>query len=479
MKIKPTNKVIIASTIVLGLGIWLFSTLNRRKHQGEEHPEAKSVIRIPSTSNPLRNFLVNTDRDTTLILNKGSQIEIPASIFRTESGTIVQGKVEIDYREFHSLAQILLSGIPMAYDSAGMKYDFESAGMFQITGKQQGHPIFIQTGKSLKVNMASNNADALRFNQYYYDTIQHNWQFLRKDVPGITMTIGQANSPSNASTSTNASTSSNAYTSTNPSTSTQPNTKPLTFSIDVDKQKFPELAIYEKVVFTLSPRAKNFNPASAKIQWEEVTLEKTPTNNLYKLIFARGDSTVEIFASVNSEFSKDEQRYKQYQAAITAKQKHFQKDFEDNKKLISAIQAEELRKAQLAERPTLTQGAIYRTFTVEKFGIYNSDCPSNMPKGQTISLTFPSGTSKHGKLFSVYLVEPDKNNLYSLYQNLTFSFDPKTNNVLLVVFADNSIGVISSEKFKTIGPAEKEKTLALDFVTKNDYSETDIDACLK
>lgn len=40
--------------------------------------------------------------------------------------------VKITYREFADPIDFFVSGIPMEYDSAGRKYNFESSGMCEI-----------------------------------------------------------------------------------------------------------------------------------------------------------------------------------------------------------------------------------------------------------------------------------------------------------------------------------------------------------
>ena len=84
-----------------------------------------------------------------LIISGGSKITISSHSFEDLNGKLVDGWVEIKYKEFKNPAQILLSGISTEYDSGGVKRDFESAGMFEIYGSAKGTPIKISTGKKL------------------------------------------------------------------------------------------------------------------------------------------------------------------------------------------------------------------------------------------------------------------------------------------------------------------------------------------
>jgi len=64
--------------------------------------------------------------------DNGSKLIVPAAAFVNQNGKIVEGDVNIKFREMHDYVDFFLSGIPMTYDSAGTKYILESAGMVEI-----------------------------------------------------------------------------------------------------------------------------------------------------------------------------------------------------------------------------------------------------------------------------------------------------------------------------------------------------------
>ena len=88
-------------------------------------------------------FTVNSNEGGEFSHPSGTIIEIPKNAFEKD-GISVQGDVEIKYKEFKDQVDILLSGIPMHYDSAGNEYVLESAGMVQIFGFQNNIPIQIK-----------------------------------------------------------------------------------------------------------------------------------------------------------------------------------------------------------------------------------------------------------------------------------------------------------------------------------------------
>ena len=111
----------------------------------------------------------------------GSRITVPATAFVDENGTPVEGDVTIEYREFHNPAEIFVAGIPMTYDSAGTQYHFESAGMIDIQGHQDGKPVYIAAKAELEVEMRS-HYDGEHYNLYELDTNEQGWVYRGRDV---------------------------------------------------------------------------------------------------------------------------------------------------------------------------------------------------------------------------------------------------------------------------------------------------------
>ena len=119
----------------------------------------------------------------------GSKLIVPAAAFVDEQGGIVQGEVDIRYREFHDYVDFFLSGIPMRYDSAGTLYQLESAGMIEIYAEQDGRKINVAPGKEIDVELvsemripAAERAQVPSFNVYQLDTEARNWVYHAKDA---------------------------------------------------------------------------------------------------------------------------------------------------------------------------------------------------------------------------------------------------------------------------------------------------------
>lgn len=122
-------------------------------------------------------YTVTSGEARAIEVKGGTRIEIPACPFITADGQEIDGKVEIKYREMNDPVDFAVSGIPMTYDSAGQKFVFESAGMFEIQGWKDGKQVLVNPACPITINQKT-VAKHPKFNNYYLDTVARNWQFL-------------------------------------------------------------------------------------------------------------------------------------------------------------------------------------------------------------------------------------------------------------------------------------------------------------
>lgn len=110
-----------------------------------------------------------------------STVQIPANALIDENGQNVKGKVTLRYREFRDAVDIAFSEIPMDYEQDGESYQFNSAGMFEIRAIQDGKPVYLKEGKSLKINFElTERMEGLSF--YALADSNRRWAKLR-DIP--------------------------------------------------------------------------------------------------------------------------------------------------------------------------------------------------------------------------------------------------------------------------------------------------------
>ena len=124
-------------------------------------------------------YTINSGIDNVLIYPSGTRIFIPANCFRDQTGKPVTGSVRLSYREFRDPVDILVSGIPMKYDTAGEVSHFESAGMFEISASQNKAPLELAPGKKIEMNFVSTSKDSC-YNFYAFNDSTGNWDYKTK-----------------------------------------------------------------------------------------------------------------------------------------------------------------------------------------------------------------------------------------------------------------------------------------------------------
>lgn len=444
---------------------------------GSDDRKKNGIVQLPTKSNP-DTFVVSCNTDTTLIYNSGTTIRIPAHVFVDEHGAPVKGNVKINYREFHSVGDILLSAIPMRYDSAGKEMYFESAGMFDISAEQNNKMVYIQKDKSLEVSMATLDRTEKKFNQYLLDEKTGNWSFVKKDEVS---TLSKPNTVHVAAVDS--------------VQSTRP-VKPLgerMFTIDVTGR--PELEGYRGVVFEVTKDCKNFDQQEAKIDWGMVDIEKTD-KDLYKVTFSYPfsgpDRKYEVTArplkdgNMENAVKKFDELYADYKNKLAAAQradhdaeetlKREQQTYETVYSNYVALQAKnEAIAIENAVKTAQVTQVVYRTFQVKQFGIWNSDCPASMPQGVEVFAKFETVTGEKVNIASVYLVEKGRNALFNLYVPQKFSFNPDAENILIVITNDHKVGWVKNNAFESIGKDTKNYTFKLNMLDKENYTPADID----
>ena len=124
-------------------------------------------------------FGLDAGRDTTLTLSSGTVITYSGGTLVDASGDPVNGRFDLEYREFHDAVDIFLSGIPMTIETASGPGTLQTAGMFEIDARQQGKPLRIAEGRSIGIKFGSRYAED-DYNLYYMDPSEATWTEIGK-----------------------------------------------------------------------------------------------------------------------------------------------------------------------------------------------------------------------------------------------------------------------------------------------------------
>jgi hypothetical protein len=189
-QIKPPSnfkrivKAIVAVAAVAIVAFFSFKFLKNKKNIPEiaVNTEIKSAIKpaLTWTNLPYEKFEFDAAIGDTLFTQNGSILVFPANALVNSKGEIVQGKIEVQSREFNDALDYSIAGVPMAYDSAGIKYTFISSGMIDIKANQNGEALQVNPNSKPTLNLVSTNREK-NTNLYKLDTITGVWTNKGKD----------------------------------------------------------------------------------------------------------------------------------------------------------------------------------------------------------------------------------------------------------------------------------------------------------
>jgi hypothetical protein len=480
------------------------STQNTKSNKAFIAPPI-SKLNVPYTS-----YKLKAEQGATIAHQSKSKIIIPKKAFVNKQGQEIIGDVEIRYREFHNQADIIASGIPMAYDSAGIKSHLESAGMLDIKGYQNGEPVFIDPKKQITIEFASNYGED-KYNMYVLDTVAKNWQYVSRDnsLKGqkrIERETGLKGHETSANVVPNKEkelqkqlnaippkieTEKIVYTKkssqlTKPIEPLKP-TKATAgrpkFELEVDYKEFPELSAFKNAVFEVGAENKNYKNNFSEITWSSAEISegsKKGENYLLTLKLRERIEKLIVYPALTGAdyekaidaYNKKFVNYKTLQAEREAKELKLKEEFEakqaaykaEEKKLSDELLKERIRIQKEQQEQQLTQTSVVtnnvnaiRVFNISNFGIHNSDCPSFLPKEAKMHPIF---VINNGASFvspvTTYLVCHNKNAVYT-FGNEPLSYNPNDNYSLCVMASNGKMYVCDKETFSSCVVNKKNK----------------------
>jgi len=115
----------------------------------------------------------------------GSKMVVPRAAFANSYGALIEGEVEVHFKEYHDYVDFFLSGIPMEIQLDGKEGVLESAGMIEVYATQNGERLTMLPEKPIDIELKSQIAFAgdtpPEFNIYYLDEAKRQWDLKGKD----------------------------------------------------------------------------------------------------------------------------------------------------------------------------------------------------------------------------------------------------------------------------------------------------------
>lgn len=463
----------IVSAGIAVVGIAGYLTFSLLKKQSISHDAPFINPPVLSMDKSFETFACLNISDTALVYNTGSIVKIPASAFVDENGAEITGQVQINYREFHDPIDILFSGIPMDYDSANTHYELESAGMFEVTASQNGKPIYLKNEKKITVDLISHTNNANDYNIYYLDTTKKEWNYISENTStnNTCFPVFEANNKTkNLKNSTNTSTQSLSEEPFKPMLPKKENLNNYNFIIDYKKEEFPELSAYKGIKFEPVEDKKKFHTSLAQKTWDDVMIKRENDNEHYTITFLSEKESHSIkvrpvvddknYSSALIDFEK---KQKVYEAFLAEKNKKALAQ-KDSLYRINTIYQSIAQQSNLNERldnfinnsftNTSRDLLVYRTFSISKLGIWNSDKPQHfLGAGEKSShiAQFFSSDNKPLKIKSVSIIKRNINSIVTL-SSASFKHFPFSNTIDIIVGIDynNEVFYLKDDDLKNM-----------------------------
>lgn len=298
-----------------------------------------SPIGIP-VEHELIELTIEKDKPTQVITNGGTLINIPENTLVDSAGNLVTGKVDLKFREFLDQKEVFLSGIPMNYDSNGVKMNFKSGGMFEMLAYQNENPLYIAGDKKVKVDLASLQVED-DYNIYYLSPDEKKWTYKNRDKDGFTKEeIAKVdeelkNHPTTVkkqqlvAQKDKLADSLMAMHEQTPTPPIKLDINKHSFNINANFNDFPILNAFKKVKFQVSDNDKNFHPKYAQRRWNSVEIEKANKKNEYTVCFSDFTqkvcfAVVPVFDGENFEKAKElhDALYNNFMANVDSLENH-------------------------------------------------------------------------------------------------------------------------------------------------------------
>lgn len=415
---------------------------------------------------PFQTFGISTESDTTITFGKmNTKISIPAGCFVHQDGSPVLGKVDIDYREIRTAAEIILSGITMVYDSAGQSYDFQTAGMFDIRGKKNGEPIKFADGKSIKIDYDSEQTDG-DYNFYCLDEKQANWDYLSRPLVSLnpmenspiskkSKFLNNSN-PNNNAIKKEAPLKSDSIKNLIPVKPHLANNDQEIWDFEYNLTSYPQFKQYAGVMWQYAGDESN-NPLNVdpNLIWKPVKIEAIDeSKGIYNLdLKAKGKSLSmkmkPVYMGKHYKFAQ-----KEYEKKLAAYKAAKQKELAD-RKLLAQIEANggflnkraERRQQRRVRRAT-------RSMNIQQFGIYNCDRYGRVKSVKNliakIDTILNEGEEVKPRIFVVASQGTVIVNWGKLINTSQFRYSMAEDNKLVVLYPGKKVATFSSKAFEKL-----------------------------
>ena len=381
-------------------------------------------------------FVIQPDKSSTIYVEGGAIITIPASAFLTESSE----DIVIKARVFRDKSEAYVAGVPMDY---GMNEAFESAGMIEIRGSQNGKEVELNADQEIEVTLGLHKSPD-DFGFYALEDQTGEWSVYSAEMKSISHEKPATNdlvqviqSELNKGIERLESIEKEISTLTSPEKAEYhiAENKQQVFELKFNKHEFPELRSFEQLQFEAKCSALKYSEVLVKT-WTDVDLQQGE-NGEYQAKFSNRKGakiTVDVVPVVSGKqaeeaFRKYSSEKKRIEKERLLKQEELESIRAQNssrQQRISNLQSQseqrdqeyldgrsEAAKEEFTEKVTMLN-EFYNasaTFRTNRWGVFNCDKPVKYPNAPLSPYSFASNNNPV-KAREIHVFDLDKDVQY-------------------------------------------------------------------
>lgn len=468
---------------------------------------------IPSFSH----YSVNVNQGGVFEYESGSRLIVPSAAFMNDRGTLVEGDVNLYYREYTDFVDFFISGVPMTYDSSGIRYLLESSGVVEIFAEKDGHRVFLSKGKSIKVEMAGqifviNEDEVPDYNVYQLDTAEKRWVYRDIDMMQFVEEALEYNDPlyqykkvlqdeldeiSIRENDALIAIENNLPVPQPPAKPVEKDKNRITFELDFLQDKLPEgnEFLYGGTIWQLSPNNPDIDQRAFQVVWEDAAVKKLEDNDYELELIAEGNRLKLIVNPVltGRDYELAMEQFAQemllYENEVNARKLSLQKDkvalhkrFEEQRQIARDRYKKELTSSGINLETTdeIEPRKVINNFQADDLGIWICARPV-LPETVKVKARFVDEEGNELEPSVAFIADKNRNILtkFLAQPGANVSFDHNSENIMWILLPDGKIAVFRPEQFKAIDKNKNRYTFVMKIVEKDRLREFEVREVLR
>lgn len=431
-------------------------------------------------------------------LEEGTRLVIPRTAFQNDRGQLIQaGEVDVFYRELHDAVDFFLAGVPMTYDSAGMRHYLQSAGMIEIIATQNGQPVGMAPGKKIRIELQSNVAPQVdgswpTFKVYHLDTLERNWVFYGSS----SMVFEEATELASSSTAEQEFEAKKSallvadQAPLPPAKPVKPDGKAISFNMDLRSGEIPVEPGSEEAIASLQkgsiwqvlPNCPSFDPALLNLEWKSARLKRLSETE-YELTLIDESQQLRLLVQpviIGKEFENAVKRYEEALARHQLELSEWEKRNSQNLKALEERYKIETDN-QAGKSASSNSRKVRHIFDINAFGIWNCDRPAPLASSSFRIRTIEDQNGNKYPNQTAYLTDKSGASVYQLHtgRGSTVYFDSKKEYLLWLMTPEGKLAMVETKAEWADSNPKKGVKLNVQIFNREIRNEADIRWLLK